>query len=85
MSEELGGAKAPSVGMGALQAEMMAQLRRLNAASTPEEVEREVCRARAVADLGGAIVDNMNTMLRAAKIQDEFVDARSRLPRALLS
>lgn len=76
--------ESTGVGLGALQAEMMAQLRRLNSAEG-EDVEVEVGRTRAVASLAGAIVDNANVLLAAAKAQDGFVQASSRLPKELTS
>lgn len=72
------------IGLGALQSEMMAQLRRLNTAEG-DELGREVERTRAVAALAGAVVESANVMLAAAKAQDSFVDGRSSLPKALTS
>lgn len=72
------------IGIGALQGELMRQIRRLGAASGIDAVELEVQRSHAVASLAQAAIDNANTMLRAAKIQDEFTDKTSRLPKTLL-
>lgn len=78
-----GGAAAQGVGMGSLQTELMAQLRRLNGVTDPQEVQREIDRSRAMADLGDTIIGNANTMLRAAQVVDGLGNTRL-VPKGLL-
>lgn len=73
------------VGMLALQEELMRQVRRLNDEQDPDSLEREMERTKALASLGSVVIDNANTMLRAAQVKDGFMNKASSLPRGLLS
>ncbi len=47
---------------------LMEQMERLMDAESPEEVEREIQRSKAVADVSKVLVDNSKTMLDAARL-----------------
>ena len=51
---------------------LMEQMERLMDAETPEEIEKEMGRAKAVADISKVIVDNSKTMLDATKLGIEY-------------
>ena len=46
----------------------------------PEELSHEIDRAKAMADVGNTIINNANTVLKAAKIYDRRVDSNMTLP-----
>lgn len=48
-----------------------------------EALEAEICRARAIADIGRAAIENANIVLRAAQFEDSRLDASADLPRLL--
>ncbi len=51
---------------------LMEQMERLMDAETPEEIEKEISRAKAVSDVSKVIVDNSKTMLDAVKTGLEY-------------
>lgn len=51
---------------------LMEQMERIMDADTPEEIEKEIQRGKAVADVSKVIVDNSKTMLDAAKLAAEY-------------
>lgn len=51
---------------------LMEQMERLMDADTPEEIEKEISRSKAVADVSKVIVDNSKTMLDAVKTGLEY-------------
>ena len=48
-----------------------------------EALDAEIGRARAIADIGRAAIENANTVLRAAEFNDRKMDADAELPRML--
>ena len=46
----------------------------------PEELSHEIDRAKAMADVGNTIINNANTVLKAAEIYDRRVDSNMTLP-----
>ena len=46
----------------------------------PEELSHEIDRAKAMADVGNTIINNANTVLKAAEIYDRRVDRNMTLP-----
>ena len=46
----------------------------------PEELSHEIDRAKAMADVGNTIINNANTVLKAAEIYDQRVDSNMTLP-----
>ena len=69
--------------MGDLNDHFFAELERLgNEDLTGEELEAEIDRARAVAEIGRAAIENANTILRAAQFQDNRL-SEGELPRML--
>lgn len=48
-----------------------------------EALEAEIGRARAIADIGRAAIENANTVLRAAEFEDRKISADANLPRLL--
>ena len=46
----------------------------------PEELSHEIDRAKAMADVGNTIINNANTVLKAAEIYDRRVDCNMTLP-----
>ncbi|MCR5350082.1 MAG: hypothetical protein K6E20_03720 [Acholeplasmatales bacterium] len=51
---------------------LMEQMERLMDAESPEEIEKEISRSKAVADVSKVIVDNSKTMLDAVKTGLEY-------------
>lgn len=51
---------------------LMEQLQRINEAETPEEIEKEINKSRAVEGVAKTIVANANVMLNAAKLNTEY-------------
>lgn len=45
----------------------------------PEELSHEIGRAKAMADVGNTIINNANTVLKAAEIYDRRVDSNMTL------
>ena len=45
----------------------------------PEELSHEIDRAKAMADVGNTIINNANTVLKAAEIYDRRVDSNMTL------
>ena len=83
--EERGDVGRQGFGMLSLQAAFMRELDRLEGCESPEEIEREISRAQAIVSVGGVAIENANTILRAAKVKDEFANRASTLPKALMS
>ncbi|MEG0322902.1 MAG: hypothetical protein RSB16_02895 [Raoultibacter sp.] len=60
------------------------QLERLTDESlTVEELDIEITRSREVTKLSKVIVDNANTVLKAAEFRDSMLDANAPLPNML--
>lgn len=58
------------------------QLERLNDAS-PEEIDMEVTRAKAMSDVAGTIISTANCVVGAMRFKDTAIDASTHLPRLL--
>lgn len=70
--------------LGDLTNHLFAELERLGDESlTPEEMEAEIERSKAITGVAQQVIANANTMLRAAQFQDARIDASSRIPRML--
>lgn len=70
--------------MGDLMNHLFSQLERLDDDTlTPEQLEREIDRSKAVTGVAQQVIANANTMLRAIEFQDGRMDADSHLPRML--
>lgn len=70
--------------MGDLMNHLFSQLERLDDDTlTPEQLEREIDRSKAVTGVAQQVIANANTMLRAIEFQDGRMDADSSLPRML--
>ena len=66
---------------------LFAQIEALEQADTPEKLENEVRRSRAVTDIAGRIIDNQRTILDAHRLQLEYSgeNVRGKLPALLLT
>lgn len=63
---------------------LFAQLERLDDEDlTPEQLEREIERSKAVTGVAQQVIANANTVLRAIEFQDGRMDATGKLPRML--
>lgn len=63
---------------------LFAELERLGDESLEgEALEREIGRAKAVAEISRAAIENANTVLRACEFEDRKMDASLGLPRML--
>ena len=51
---------------------LMEQMERLMDAEAPEEIEKEISRSKAVADISKVIVDNSKILLDTAKLGIEY-------------
>lgn len=70
--------------LGDLTNHLFAQLERLGDESmTPEELDREIERSKAVTGVAKQVVATANTALRALEFQDGAMNAHTRLPRML--
>lgn len=70
--------------LGDLTDHLFAELERLGDEElTPEQLDAEIRRAKAVSEVAQAVISNANTVLRAAMFQDGRMDANGRLPRML--
>lgn len=63
---------------------LFAQMERLgNEELTPEELEREIERSKAISGIASEIISNANTVLAAAKFNDSKLDPYTNVPRML--
>lgn len=62
--------------LGELAAALFGELDRLDACETPEEIEREVMRAKAVKDIAETVIDNANTVISAYRLKVQAEDAQ---------
>lgn len=70
--------------LGDLTNHLFAQLERLgDEGMTPEELDREIERSKAVTGVAQQVVATANTALRALEFQDGAMNAHTRLPRML--
>lgn len=70
--------------LGDLTNHLFEELERLGDESlSPEELELEIERSKAVTGVAQQVIANANTMLRAAQFQDARIDASARIPRML--
>lgn len=70
--------------LGDLTNHLFEQLERLGDESlSPEALELEIERSKAVTGVAQQVIANANTMLRAAQFQDARIDASARIPRML--
>lgn len=73
--------------LSALNTALFEQLRRMQDASGPEEVDREVARSKAVSSLAGNIIQNGRLMLGVAQTfsgEGEVARTHSKVARALI-
>ena len=76
-----------SADLSALNAALFEQLRRMQDASGPEEVDREVARSKAVSSLAGNIIQNGRLMLGVAQAfsgEGEVAKTHAKVARALI-
>lgn len=70
--------------LGDLTDHLFAELERLGDESmTPEQLDGEIKRAKAISGIAQTVINNANVVLRAAMFQDERMDANGKLPRML--
>lgn len=70
--------------LGDLTDHLFAELERLgDEGMTPEQLDAEIKRAKAVSGVAQVVINNANTVLKAAMFQDERMDANGKLPRML--
>lgn len=70
--------------LGDLTNHLFAQLERLDDEDlTPEELEREISRSKAVTDVAEQVISTANTMLRAIQVKDGAMDGKMKIPRML--
>lgn len=70
--------------LGDLTDHLFAELERLgDEGMTPEQLDVEIKRANAISDVAQVVINNANTVLKAAMFQDGRMDANGRLPRML--
>lgn len=70
--------------LGDLTNHLFEELERLGDESlSPEALELEIERSKAVTGVAQQVIANANTMLRAAQFQDARIDASARIPRML--
>lgn len=70
--------------LGDLTDHLFMELERLNDEDmTPEQLEVEITRAKAISGIAQTVINSANVVLRAAMFQDERMDANGRLPRML--
>lgn len=70
--------------LGDLTNHLFAQLERLDDEElTPEELEREISRSKAVTGVAEQVISTANTMLRAIQIKDGAMDGKMKIPRML--
>lgn len=70
--------------LGDLTNHLFAELERLGDESlTPEQMNCEIDRAKAITGVAEQVISNANTVLRAMQFQDTAADARTKLPRML--
>lgn len=63
---------------------LFAEMERLgNESMTPEELEREIERSKAISDVAQQIIENANVVLKAAKFNDTKLDANATVPKLL--
>lgn len=63
---------------------LFAELERLGGEGLEgEALEKEIDRAKAIAEIGRAAIENANTVLRACEFEDRKIDAGLQLPRML--
>ena len=62
--------------LGELAAALFGELDRLDACETPEEIEREVMRAKAVKDIAETVIDNANTVISAYRLRAQAEDSQ---------
>lgn len=63
------------IDLGALQEVLFRQLDRLDACGTPEEIDVEIRRAKAVERVAEKAIDNANTAIRATELRIRAEDA----------
>lgn len=70
--------------LGDLTNHLFAQLERLDDDNlTPEELEREISRSKAVTDVAEQVISTASVMLRAIQVKDAAMDGNMRIPRML--
>ena len=70
--------------LGDLTNHLFAQLERLDDESlTPEELEREIARSKAVTAVAEQVISTAGTMLRAIQVKDGAIDGKMKIPRML--
>lgn len=70
--------------LGDLTDHLFMELERLNDEDmTPEQLEVEIARAKAISGIAQTVINNANVILRAAMFQDGRMDANGKLPRML--
>lgn len=70
--------------LGDLTNHLFAQLERLDDDGlTPEELEREISRSKAVTDVAEQVISTASVMLRAIQVKDGAIDGNMRIPRML--
>lgn len=63
---------------------LFAEMERLgNEDMTPEELEREIERSKAISDVAQQIIGNANVVLKAAQFNDKKLDANATVPKLL--
>lgn len=67
--------------MGDLSNHMFAELERLGDEDlSPEQLEAEIQRARAIATVASRVIESADVVLRAAEFEDRKLDADLKLP-----
>lgn len=70
--------------LGDLTNHLFAQLERLDDDElTPEELEREIARSKAVTAVAEQVISTASTMLRAIQVKDGAIDGKMKIPRML--
>lgn len=63
---------------------LFAQMERLDVdGMTPEQLDMEINRARAMSNVAAQIINNANVVLNAERFRDEKLDANTKVPRML--
>lgn len=78
-----------SIDLGAVAAALFGELDRLDACMTPEEIETEIARAKAVEGLAGKIIENSHTAVKVYELQvraeNGVIDKLAPLPPMLMA
>lgn len=70
--------------LGDLNNHLFAQLERLNDEdNTPEQLQLEIQRSKAVSEIATQIINNGSLVLKAAKYNDDRIDLNNKAPQML--